>query len=109
MTLHEVPENDDALDVSVTEGIVVGPVTIALDHLLLHVTPRPTLAAEPVHAVHVGGVGETLHVTVHMTEDRREVDHLDVVVVSVTGDGGIVRPRAKVTRTRRGEGDGAII
>ena len=109
VTLHEVPEDDDALDVPVAEGIVVGPVTIALDHLLVHVTAAPPLAVKPVLAVHEGGVGDALHVAVHVSDDLPEVDHLDVVVVPVTGDGGIVRAGAKVIRARRGVGDGAII
>ena len=109
MTLHEVPEDDDALDVPVVEGIVVGPVAVALDDLLVHVTAAPPLAVKPVLAVHESGVGDALHVAVHVSEDLPEVDHLDVVVVPVTGDGGVVRAEAKVTGPRRGVGDGAII
>ena len=109
VTLHEVPEDDDALDVPVVEGIVVGPVAVALDDLLVHVTAAPPLAVEPVLAVHESGVGDALHVAVHVSDDLPEVDHLDVVVVPVTGDGGVVRAEAKVIWARRGEGDGAII
>ena len=109
VSLHEVPEYGDALYVPVMEGVVVCPVAVALDHLLVHVAASPELAVEAVQAVHVSVVGDTLHIAVHVAEHGSEVDHLDVVIISVTGDGGVVRAGPQVAWPSWGEGDGAVI
>ena len=72
MALHEVPEYDDPLNVSVMKGVVVGPVPRTLDHLLAPVTAAPQLAVEPVVVVHVGGVRRALRLAVHVLNDLRE-------------------------------------
>ena len=66
MSFHEVPEDLDGLDVSVAEGVVVCPVAVALHHLLALVAAAPHLTAEPVAAVHVGGVHRAGRVAVHV-------------------------------------------
>ena len=56
MSFHEVPEDLDALDEPVTEGVSVAVLCIALDHLLASVAAAPEPADPGVAAVHVGGV-----------------------------------------------------
>ena len=109
VTLHEVPQYTDPLNVSVMEGVVVGPVTIALYHLLALVTPGPQLAVEPVVAVHVGGVREALGVTVHVLEDLVEMDHLDMIVVAIVSNGCVVGALPEVAGTLGGERDPPVI
>ena len=86
MTLHEVPENDDSLNVSVMEGIVVGPVPVALDDLLAQVTAAPQMAVEPMVSVHVGGVGLRVEVAVHVHEDLAE-ERIHYIVLGLLGRG----------------------
>ena len=81
----------------------------SLLYLFALITASPCLTGPAVDPVHVSGVGLALQPAVHVAEDLGEVDHLDVVVVPVTGDGGVVRAGAEVIWARRGEGDGAII
>ena len=85
MSIHEVPENLDPVNVPGAEGVVMTIVSIALDHLLPLVTPSPQLTHPAVHPVHVGGVFPGLRVAVHVGDDLSEVHHLDVVIPAITG------------------------
>ena len=91
------------------KGIVVAPVTIAVHHLLALVTAAPQVAVEPMVSVHVSGVRKALWVAVHVLNDLGKMDHLDVIVEAVPGNGCVVRPFAEVARTIWGEWDGAVI
>ena len=65
-------------------------IKLSLLHLFALITSSPGLTGPAVHAVHVGGVVLTLHVAVHGAEDVVQMDHLDVVVPTVTGNHRVV-------------------
>ena len=128
VTFHEVPEDVDAFDVSVVEGIVLSVFTVTLNdlqtktnaaptcrwvflilHLFSLVTASPRLTGPAMDAVHVSGVGLTLHVAVHGLEDVVEVDHLGVVVPSIGCLDCVVWPGPEVARPVRREGDGPVV
>ena len=109
MSLHEVPEDLDTVNVAGAERVVVAVVCVALDNLLAGVTAAPQLTHPAVRAIHVGGVLPRLRVTVHVLSDPGDVVHLDVVIPPVIGDHCVVRAGAQVGWQLRGEGDSVVI
>ena len=108
MIFHKLPDDSESLH-SALEGIHVSPVGLAVDHLLLLVTPSPDDAAPAIFPVHVRPVVGALEIAVHGGEQVGEVGHLVHVVVSIVGDDSTVRPGPEVTGSLSRVGNDVVL
>ena len=109
MGLHEVPENHDALNISIVEGVVMGPVSVTMNNFFAKIASIPHLTVESVHTIHVGGVFRALEIAVHVGQDVVEMPHLDVVEPTIVGNHCVVLPLTEVGVQLGRVGDGVVL
>ena len=110
MTFHEVPKNDDPLNVSLMERVVMCPISIAMNNLLALVTSRPLNTVPPIAgAIHMCWIVLACHVAVHMSEDICQMIHLDVIVETIACNDCSIRPSSEIVRSSGRVGNGSVI